>query len=183
MRHRILIRAFGVCSTIVAASGCATSALLEQELIKTNTQTVLAFEATVYNKHDVQEAFEHYVGDSFVEHDPRLLAPARRAGADPRQQAERAYRGLIAHDPAEAHRAFERTIAQGELVATQSLWYRGARSLAAESVVDIYRLREGRIVEHWDVVQPAGQETLGLRVPGLSGELGGDAVPGASLPP
>jgi predicted SnoaL-like aldol condensation-catalyzing enzyme len=160
----MLIRAFGVCSTIVAASGCATSALLEQELTKTNTQTVLAFEATVYNKHEVQEAFEHYVGEGFVEHDARLAgAPAAAVGV----AAERAYRALIAGEAANAHRTFTRSIAQGELVATQSQWNRGERTGDVLSVVDIYRLRQGRIVEHWDVL----------------GGSGGDAVPGESLPP
>jgi predicted SnoaL-like aldol condensation-catalyzing enzyme len=49
-----------------------------------------------------------------------------------------------------------RSIAQGQLVATQSLWERGGGT-AALTVVDIYRLREGRIVEHWAVAQEAGQ--------------------------
>jgi predicted SnoaL-like aldol condensation-catalyzing enzyme len=160
MRPRTLIRALGVCSTIVAASGCATSALLEQELTKTNTQTVLAFEATVYNKHEVQQAFEHYIGEGFVEHDARLAgAPSRRGAAT----AERAYAALIAAEAPQAHRIFTRSIAQGELVATQSQWTRTGGAGDALSVVDIYRLREGRIVEHWDVV--------------------GDAFPGAPLPP
>jgi predicted SnoaL-like aldol condensation-catalyzing enzyme len=174
MRQRILIRAFGVCSTIVAASGCATSALLEQELTKTNTQTVLAFEETVYNKHEVREAFEHYIGEGFVEHDVALAgASATPDGV----AAERAYRALIAREAPDAHRVFTRTIAQGELVATQSQWNRGARTGDALSVVDIYRLREGRIVEHWDVVQPTGEQEARLR------GSGGDAVPGESLPP
>lgn len=172
MHQRILIRAFGVCSTIVAVSGCATSALLEQELTKTNTQTVLAFEETVYNKHDVQEAFEHYIGDTFVEHDARLAgAPTMPAST------ERAYGALIASEAPDANRIFMRSIAQGELVATQSQWNRGGRAGDALSVVDIYRLREGRIVEHWDAVQLAG-----VQAAAVDGS-GGGAVPGASLPP
>ena len=174
MRQRVLIRAFGVCSMIAAVSGCATSALLEQELTKTNTQTVLAFEATVYNKHDVQEAFEHYIGDGFVEHDARLAGtPGTRNAAT----AERAYAALIAAEAPDASRIFTRSIAQRELVATQSQWKRGGRAGDALSVVDIYRLREGRIVEHWDVIQPAGAPDAGLR------RSGGNAVPGANLPP
>lgn len=153
MHYRILIRAIGVCGSIMAASGCATSALLEQELTKTNTQTVLAFEETVYNKHEVDEAFEHYVGEGFVEHDA-LLAGA--SGAADAAAVERAYRALIAREAPDAQRVFARSIAQGELVATQSQWNRGARTGDALSVVDIYRLREGRIVEHWDVIQAAG---------------------------
>lgn len=174
MRHRILIRAIGVCSTIVAASGCATSALLEQELTKTNTQTVLAFEETVYNKHEVKEAFAHYVGEGFVEHDALLAGASGRTDAT---SVERAYRALIAQQAPDAQRVFGRSIAQGELVATQSQWNRGAGARDALSVVDIYRLREGRIVEHWDVMQSAGEAGGALRG---SGE---EAVPGPSLPP
>jgi hypothetical protein len=81
MRTHRLIRAFGVGSLLLAASGCATTALLEQELVKTNTQTVLAFEETVFNKHEVQEAFRHYIGEGFIEHDPRLAGtPGRGVG-------------------------------------------------------------------------------------------------------
>ncbi|HEY7930420.1 MAG TPA: nuclear transport factor 2 family protein [Steroidobacteraceae bacterium] len=138
------MRTLGLCGA-VALSGCATTALMEQELTKTNTQTVLAFEATVFNKHDVQAGFEHYIGEGFIEHDARL-------SADP----ENAYRAVITREPREAHRTFMRSIAQGQLVATQSLWERGGGT-AALTVVDIYRLREGRIVEHWAVAQEAGQ--------------------------
>ena len=174
MRHQLL-RAFGVCSTIVAASGCATTALLEQELTKTNTQTVLAFEETVYNKHDVQTAFSHYVGEDFIEHDAQLAGAAGKAAGT--AAAERAYRALIGGESADAHRTFSRSIAQRELVATQSLWSRGEQAGVTLPVVDIYRLREGRIVEHWDVIGSPAEGGAGRR------GSGGDAVPGASLPP
>ena len=148
MRHLALIRAFGMCGTLFAVSGCATGALLEQELTKTNTQTVLAFEETVFNKHEVQEAFEHYVGEGFIEHDAVL------AGTGP--QAEHAYRALISRGSVDAHRTVERSIAQGDLVVTQSSWNPGTRDGTATtlSAIDIYRLREGRIAEHWDVMAP-----------------------------
>jgi predicted SnoaL-like aldol condensation-catalyzing enzyme len=166
MRHRGLIRALAAGGTILAACGCATSALLEQELTKTNTQTVLAFEATVFNKHDVPSAFDHYVGESFVEHDAPL--------AGSRQQAQRAYRALIAHEGSDAHRSFERSIAQGQLVATHATWNLGAPGGAALAVIDIYRLRDGRIVEHWSVAQPVTPQQKGT---------GEGAVPGEPLPP
>ncbi len=158
-----------LCASALAASGCTTTALFEQELTKTDTQTVLAFEETVFNKHEVAEAFEHYIADSFVEHD-RELAGVRGEAA--RGQAQGAYGALIARDGAQTHRVLERSIAQGDLVATQSLWTRGA-SPEAVPVVDIYRLSAGRIVEHWDVV---GAQPTTPRV-------GENAVPGETLPP
>lgn len=176
-RPRFFIRAFGVCSTLVAASGCATTALLQQQLTKTNTQTVLAFEETVFNKHEVQVAFEHYIGEGFVEHDPALGAKPAAAGSDSRQDARRAYRMLIAREGADAHRSVERSIAQGDLVATQARWSHALPGASVLETVDIYRLQQGRIVEHWDVLEPVD------RTPGSGGKAGGDAVPGESLPP
>ena len=158
MRSRAVIRALGICIPLFAVSGCATSALLEQELTKTNTQTVLAFEETVFNKHEVQEAFGHYIGEGFVEHDARLAGSPGRGSDDElgpaAQAAERAYRAMIARQGAQSHRTFGRSIAQGELVATQSQWTGLSGSSGSLSVVDIYRLREGRIIEHWDVAEP-----------------------------
>ena len=176
-RPRFVIRAFGVCSTLVAASGCATTALLEQQLIKTNTQTVLAFEETVFNKHEVQVAFEHYIGEGFVEHDPALAAKVDGTGSDSRQRAQRGYRLLIGREGADARRNVERSIAQGDLVATQSRWSHALPGAAVFETVDIYRLQQGRIVEHWDVLEPVD------RTPETGRRAGGDAIPGESLPP
>lgn len=160
------IATVGVGGAIAAAGGCATSAVVQQELTKTNTQTVLAFEETVFNKHEVSEAFAHYVGPNFLEHDPQLGGAVekstdgtRRADPqppDPRQPqaVPKAYAALIAGLGPKSQRVFLRTIAQGDLVATQSRWETGRAP--AGNVVDIYRLHEGRIVEHWDVIQDRG---------------------------
>lgn len=169
MRTMTILRLLSLCAGCLAVAGCATAVLFEQELTKTNTQTVLAFEETVFNKHEVAEAFQHYIGDSFVEHD-RELAGVRGEAA--RGEAQRAYAGLIERDGAQAHRVLERSVAQGDLVATQSSWSRDERASDSVSVVDFYRLTAGRIVEHWDVV--------GAALTPMSGE---DAVPGVSLPP
>ncbi len=174
------IRTFSLCGAVAAAGGCATSAVLEQELTKTNTQTVLAFEETVFNKHEVLEAFGHYVGPGFVEHDPRLAGGDAAGSGDPPQTrvARTAYAALLARLGPGSQRVFLRTIAQGDLVATQSRWTVGPAP--AINVVDIYRLSEGRIVEHWDVVQGRGgaqdEDTDSQR------DRKG-AVPGNRLPP
>ncbi len=166
MRVLGLIGTVGICGAIAAAGGCATSAVFQQELTKTNTQTVMAFEETVFNKHEVPEAFAHYVGADFIEHDPRLsgrAAEVRTSGAaadagatgdvNDRAAALRAYGELVRQLAAASHREFVRTIAQGDLVATQSDWEQLPGRAHPIPVVDIYRLNQGRIVEHWDVMQ------------------------------
>jgi predicted SnoaL-like aldol condensation-catalyzing enzyme len=47
----------------------------------------------------------------------------------------------------------ERTIAQGDLVAAQIIWDQKPGETRGVAKVDIYRLENGRIVEHWDVAQ------------------------------
>jgi len=149
--------AFGVCGAVaVAAGGCATSAVLEQELTKTNTQTVLAFEETVFNKHEVQEAFAHYVGPSFIQHTPRLLVD--------RDAALQAYEQLVTRQFPDSRLMVERTVAQADVVVTQGRWQQGLGGALPIAVVDIYRLRDGRIVEHWDVVQD-GEPALAATLP------------------
>ncbi len=132
---------------LAVAGGCAAStAALRQEEAKTNTQTVLAFEETVYNKHQEQEGFAHYVGGSYREHDARL-GEGREAAIRALSQLVRAYPG--------SRVTVQRTIAQGNLVAVQLMW--SAQSAPDRGIprVDIYRLEEGRIFEHWSVAQEA----------------------------
>jgi predicted SnoaL-like aldol condensation-catalyzing enzyme len=155
-----LCRAVGVCGAVVMASGCATTAIFEQELAKTNTQTVLAFEETVFNKHQVATAFNHYVGPQFKQHDPAL--------PDGRAAALMAYERLVTQVFPHSHLTVQRTVAQGNLVATQGLWEQDPAQSRRVAEVDIYRLENGRIVEHWNVMQP------------LPGKI---AVPGEVPPP
>jgi predicted SnoaL-like aldol condensation-catalyzing enzyme len=109
-----------------------------------NTQTVLAFEETVYNKHEVREGFEHYVGPIYREHDPRI--------ADGKEPAIRTLTQLVALFPG-SRVTIRRTIAQGNLVAVQLLWMQQPEQSGGIVRVDIYRLENARIVEHWDVAQ------------------------------
>ena len=146
MNNRGLTTPILTLSAVVAAtSGCAAStAALRQEEAKTNTQTVLAFEETVYNKHQVQEGFAHYVGQMYREHDARL--------GEGRDTAIRALTQLVSSYPASRVNV-QRTIAQGNMVAVQLMWNAEAPPARGIARVDIYRLEVGRIVEHWDVAQ------------------------------
>jgi predicted SnoaL-like aldol condensation-catalyzing enzyme len=103
----------------------------------------------VFEANDLDAAFE-LLHEDFISHNP-----------------------LVAHDPVvmsgpEAFIAFFRTpagealmkadtevrrvVADGELVAVHSRITRP--EAAAVAVVDILRVLDGRVVEHWDVVQP-----------------------------
>jgi predicted SnoaL-like aldol condensation-catalyzing enzyme len=145
MTKRTGIGAVGFGVVLVTMSGCATSnASLRQELIKTNTQTVLAFEETVYNKHQVQEGFAHYVGAVYRRHDVSV--------PDGRDAAMKALTELLLRYP-NSRLMVRRTIAQGNLVAVHLVWMPQADQVRSVERVDLYRLEAGRIVEYWEVSQ------------------------------
>jgi len=149
-------------------SGCATTAVLDQELAKTNTQTVLAFEETVFNKHEVGQAFAHYVGPTFRQHDPPLPGGRNAAMA--------AYQNVVTHAYPNSRLNVQRTVAQGNLVAAQGLWERDPGRVPTIAEVDIYRLENGRIVEHWNVAQERPAQAASARP-------GGQRGPGEHAPP
>ena len=133
-----------------ASSGCTTSKLLiDAELVRTNTHTVLAFEETVFNKHHVRDGFDRYVGPGFMQHSATL--------PDERDATIALLTRMLTSEYPASRLTVERTVAQGDLVAVQALWR--PRPAEAHSVarVDIYRLLGGRIVEHWDVTQGDAQ--------------------------
>jgi len=89
------------------------------------------------------EAFDRYVSPAFIEHNPNL--PDGPAGA-------RAF--LSRPEYMAGGRTIERMAVDGDLVFVHM------RSVNPETqgvtaVVDIFRLQDGKIVEHWDVVQRA----------------------------
>ena len=136
------------------SSGCATSSLLiDAETARTNTHTVLAFEETVFNRHRVEEGFERYVAADFRQHSAAL--------PDNREGSISALRRLLSNDYPASRVAVERTVAQGDLVAVQLLWDQKPGQSRALAKVDIYRLQDGRIVEHWDVTQSAADSLPG----------------------
>jgi predicted SnoaL-like aldol condensation-catalyzing enzyme len=145
MLTRGLLAALMIGAAVMTA-GCATSRLLiDAEVARTNTHTVLAFEETVFNKHQVREGFERYVGPSFRQHNPAL--------PDDKDGAIKAISDLLTNEYPRSRVVVERTVAQGDLVAAQVFWDQRPGESRGVAKVDIYRLENGRIVEHWDVAQ------------------------------
>jgi predicted SnoaL-like aldol condensation-catalyzing enzyme len=48
----------------------------------------------------------------------------------------------------------KRVFADGDYVILHSHWHGLSNNLGGEAVVDIFRLENGKVVEHWDVIQP-----------------------------
>jgi predicted SnoaL-like aldol condensation-catalyzing enzyme len=135
-----------------ATTGCAASRyLIDAEVVRTNTHTVLAFEETVYNKHQVKEGFGRYVASTFKQHNPML--------PDGREAAIKALSYLLTNEIPGSRLIVKRTVAQGDLVAAQVFWDQKPGETRGVAMVDIYRLVDGKIVEHWDVAQNLPEKT------------------------
>jgi predicted SnoaL-like aldol condensation-catalyzing enzyme len=54
----------------------------------------------------------------------------------------------------DAHGEIKRALADGDHVILHSHWYGLSDNPRGEAVADIFRLEDGRVVEHWDGIQP-----------------------------
>lgn len=103
---------------------------------------VLAFYEAALNEKDVQKA-KRFLGDTYIQHNPRV--------ADGVAGLLRFIEFRRSHYP-QARNEVKRVIAEGDLVAlhVHSVVIPGAPGRA---IVDIFRVQDGKVVEHWDVVQ------------------------------
>jgi len=99
------------------------------------------FNQLVVNKNVA--AIDQYIGDDYREHSPNI--PDGVAGLKAGLGAYFAQFPQLSVEP-------KRTIAQGDLVAIHS-HYIPAPGDRGRSVVDLFRVRNGKVVEHWDAVQ------------------------------
>lgn len=128
----------------VARPGCGASGPAAER--DAALATVVAYTTMSADPRKSAEAVEKYFADDFVQHSPDV-AQGRTA--------------LIAHErdragsrQAEGRRSeTARVIADGNLVLTHSRITTKADSRGVARV-DLYRVRSGRIAEHWDVTQP-----------------------------
>jgi predicted SnoaL-like aldol condensation-catalyzing enzyme len=124
---------------VLLASGCAGNpAQLEQ-----NKRTVLDFYDKGLNQKDF-EAASRYFGDRYVQHNPNAAdGPAGFKG----------FLQFLKDKFPQSRSEVKRAFAEGDyvIVHVHAVREPGTRGSA---IVDIFRLENGKIVEHWDVVQP-----------------------------
>lgn len=112
--------------------------------LEANKQTVRAFYELAFNQKDPEEAVARYVGETYIQHNP-----AAGDGPGPFVEFVRAYTGQFP----ELHVDIKRVIAEGDVVVTHSLIRTSPEDLGT-AAADLFRLEEGKVVEHWDVLQP-----------------------------
>lgn len=110
---------------------------------------VTQFMTRFYVDKDVRGAFETYVDPGYIQHNP-MAATGRDA-------AIAFLEPFFAANP-DIHYEIKRVIADGNLVAVHSHG-RFSKEDRGMAVVDILRVDNCRVVEHWDVVQPVPEKS------------------------
>jgi predicted SnoaL-like aldol condensation-catalyzing enzyme len=109
-----------------------------------NKKIVLAFYEKALNERDVETAFRLYAGKHYRQHNPLV---------EDGEEGVRKFVAWIGSNHPNAHGVVKRVFADGDFVILHVQWaglFGGARG---EAVVDIFRLENGKVVEHWDVIQ------------------------------
>ena len=134
--------AFTAAILLAFASTSAMAAISEAQQ-EANRKAVLAFYEKGLNQKDADGALA-YVGDRYVQHNPN-------AADGP--EGFKKFIGFLREKFPNSHSEIKRTFVDGDTVILHVHAVRepGTRGNA---IVDIFKLENGKIVEHWDVVQP-----------------------------
>ncbi len=109
-----------------------------------NKKVAMAFYEKALNDRDVETAFRLYAGKHYRQHNPLV---------EDGQEGVRKFAKWIGDNHPNAHGEIKRAFADGDFVILHCHWI-GLISDSGDAVVDIFRLEDGKVVEHWDVIQP-----------------------------
>jgi predicted SnoaL-like aldol condensation-catalyzing enzyme len=140
----LLLGTAAVWTATVAGSAEDATCAGQEYSTATTREVILAFEKLAFDERKPREAMEKYAAESFLDHDPNVTG-------------DRA--SVIAHlekldwSTGGPQRAIKHLVVEGDIAVVHHHLVRkpGERGIAA---VDIFRVRCGKFVEHWDVLQP-----------------------------
>lgn len=136
------VRGFAALLLALLVLGSLTAASAQSQTEK-NKKIAVAFLTMIFNEHKVEEAFQLYSVPDYKQHNP-FAATGAKAAID--------FLGPYLKQNSEARTDIVRVIAEGDLVAIHNNPKANAKD-RGRAVVDIFRLANGKVVEHWDVVQ------------------------------
>lgn len=152
---------------VIAMLAClATGAPAAAADLEANKALVRNFYEEMWNKHQPSAA-DRFVATNFIEHNPRL--PQGLAG-------RKEFVGKVLAAFSDYHGEVEAVMAEGDRVVTRVRWtgtndgpYEGRPPTGKKlvfSTSDFFRIEDGKIAEHWDVVETLARAVaLGLVSP------------------
>jgi predicted SnoaL-like aldol condensation-catalyzing enzyme len=144
-----------VCSVVLFAASSTSANAQSAEELERNKNTVVAYYDMAFNQKQPELAVAMFVGPDYKQHNP-LAASGKEPFIAFVKAASQQFPDL--------HVDIKRVIAEGDLVVTHSHFTLGPEDRGS-AVVDIFRIENGKVVEHWDVIQmiperPANENTM-----------------------
>ncbi len=112
---------------------------------ETNKDIAVALYKKALFEGQVEEAFRLYAGPTYRQHNPLI---------EDGVEGVKKFAAWVMTNHPDAHCEIKRVFADGDHVILHSHWHGLSDNPRGEAVVDIFRLEGGKVVEHWDVIQP-----------------------------
>jgi predicted SnoaL-like aldol condensation-catalyzing enzyme len=129
-------------------AGAAFALFLSGAAPMENRAIVTDFARLFYTERNVRAAFETHVSERYIQHNPGL--------PDGREPAIVALTPKFAKEGASFD--IKRILVDGDM-AVIHVHARPEPASRGAAVIDMYRLENGKIVEHWDVIQPVPEQS------------------------
>ncbi|MGN6424357.1 MAG: nuclear transport factor 2 family protein [Asticcacaulis sp.] len=121
----------------------AKAAAAQYRLTQTNKSLVIKAYQELFGDHDLT-AVDRYWAENYIQHNPSMK--------DGRDSVKQLLETMgITHWPKQKV-DFKRVIAEGDLVMTEVVQPKSG-DMPETVIVDIFRVENGKIAEHWDVMQ------------------------------
>ena len=142
------MRHFWMGLAIAALASASPAMAAEASKQDVNKAAVLAFYEKGLNQKDF-DAASKYLGPRYVQHNP---------GAADGAEGFRGFVGFLKEKFPDSHSDIKQVFTDGDYVIlhVHSVREKGSRGNA---IIDIFKLEDGKIVEHWDAVQPIPEKS------------------------
>jgi len=136
---------------VCAAAGCQPQQAADdrQAMEDRNKEIVIAFYDAAINDKDF-EAASAYLGDVYRQHNPM-------AADGP--EGLKAFLAFAKENLSSFKVEFKRVLADGDFVIVHA-HARANPEDRGSAVMDIFRVENGKVVEHWDVIQPIPEKAM-----------------------
>ena len=138
---------FKLVTLVMASSLCIQAFASELKSDASNAEKMVVdfYQQVFVNRADVKEIAEKYVHPDYIQHNPYV--------ATGREAFIKAVGGWMANAPETARWEIKRVIADGDYIVLHVHSFDTSKKSPGRAGVDIFRVENGLIMEHWDVWQ------------------------------